>query len=74
MSGINLQWHGEGDGVAAESFRPLPLSLTFKVGEGQLVVETTATPEIDRDPEYMRREVHKLWERLQREIKDQGLM
>ena len=72
--GINLQWHGEGDGVEAESFRPLPLSLTFAVGEGRLVVETTATPEIDRDPEYMRREVHKLIDRLVDEIKGIGLM
>lgn len=74
MSGINLQWHGEGDGVEAESFRPIDLSLTFKVGGGQLVVETTATPEIDRDPEYMRREVHKLWDRMVDEIKGMGLM
>ena len=74
MAGINLQWHGEGDMVEAESFQPVPMSLLFTVGGGQLIVETTATPEIDRDPEYMRREVHKLIDRLVDEIKGQGLM
>ena len=60
--------------MAAESFRPVDMSLTFKLGQGQLVVETTATPEIERDPEYMRREVHKLIERLKLEIQGMGLM
>ncbi|QGH78735.1 hypothetical protein SEA_MIKO_41 [Mycobacterium phage Miko] len=71
---MNLQWHGEGDMVGAGSFQPVPLSLTFALGEGRLIVETTATPEIEGDPEYMRREVHKLIDRLVDEIKGQGLM
>lgn len=60
--------------VGAESFRPLEMSLTFRVGEGVLEVGTTATPEIDRDPEYMRREVHRLIDRMVDEIKGMGLM
>ena len=74
MSGIELQWHGEGDGVEAESFRPVEMSLTWALGEGRLVVQTTCTPEIERDPELMRRVVHELIDRMVDEIKGQGLM
>jgi hypothetical protein len=71
---MGLSWHGEGDMVGGTAFRLIDMSLTFALGDGRLVVETTATPEIEGDPEYMRREVHKLIDRLVDEIKGMGLM
>ena len=71
---MNLQWHGEADMVETTVFAPVNLTLTFTVNQQTLEVGTTATPEIEADPEYMRREVHKLIDRLVDEILDAELM
>lgn len=71
---MNVQWHGEGDMVAAESFALVDLVLTLTINKQTFVVGTTATPEIESDVEYTRREVHKLLDRMVDELKSANMM
>ncbi|QTF81464.1 hypothetical protein SEA_TARSUSIV_40 [Mycobacterium phage TarsusIV] len=72
--GLNLQWHGEGDGVVPEAFRPVPFKLTLEYGDERIEVNTTATPDIQTDPQYVRWTVHKLMDSLVDALKDRGVM
>ncbi|AYD87070.1 hypothetical protein SEA_NICOLETERA_43 [Mycobacterium phage NicoleTera] len=72
--GLNLQWHGEGDGVKPEAFRPVDFKLTLEYGDERVEIVTTATPEIKSDPQQFRWHVHKLFDSLVDALKDRGLM
>ncbi|WXX09752.1 hypothetical protein [Mycobacterium phage MS619] len=72
--GLNLQWHGEGDGVVPEAFRPIDFKLTLEYGGERVEIVTTATPEIQDDPQYFRWTAHKLWDSMVDALKDRGLM
>ncbi|ADB93736.1 hypothetical protein REDROCK_43 [Mycobacterium phage RedRock] len=62
--GLNLQWHGEGDGVKPEAFRPIDFKLTLEIDNERIEVHTTATPDIKNDPQQMRWHAHKLWDSM----------
>ncbi|QJD52693.1 hypothetical protein PBI_AN3_43 [Mycobacterium phage AN3] len=72
--GLNLQWHGEGDAVKPEAFRPIDFTLTLQIDNERVEIKTTATPDIKDDPQQMRWPVHKLFDSLVDALKDQGLM
>lgn len=74
MAGLSLQWHGEGDAVQPEAFRPIELTLTFTYDTETLSVVTTATPEIVNDPQAMRWNVHKLIDTMVAACKEKGIM
>ncbi|AHJ86655.1 hypothetical protein CRB1_44 [Mycobacterium phage CRB1] len=72
--GLNLQWHGEGDGVVPESFKPVEFTLTLQIDNERVEVKTTATPDIKNDPDQMRWHTHKLWDSMVDALKDRGLI
>ncbi|WKW87258.1 hypothetical protein SEA_CHARGERPOWER_43 [Mycobacterium phage Chargerpower] len=79
MSGLQntmgLTWHGEGDMVETTAFRPSDLKLILDLGDGGTYdIHRTATPEIFADPEYLRREVHLLIDRLVDLLKDRQVI
>ena len=75
---MGLGWHGEADMVGATSFRPTDMRLMFVMDENgerrELNVATTATPEIEGDPEYMRRHFHKLLDTMRDQVEERGWM
>lgn len=71
---MKLQWHGEGDAVQPEAFRPTDFRLELTYGDEKVQVLTTATPEIASDPQYMRWTIHKLIDSLVDALKDRGVM
>ncbi|QCG76895.1 hypothetical protein SEA_XIANYUE_41 [Mycobacterium phage XianYue] len=72
--GLNLQWHGEGDAVEPEAFRPTEFELTLRIDSELVQIKTTATPDIKGDPQQMRWTVHKLMDSLVDALKDRGVM
>ncbi|AMW64301.1 hypothetical protein SEA_CHIPMUNK_45 [Mycobacterium phage ChipMunk] len=72
--GLNLQWHGEGDAVQPEAFRPIPFKLTFEYGDERIEVTRETTPDVKNDPDQMRWNAHKLWDSMVDALKDRGLM
>ncbi|QDP44625.1 hypothetical protein SEA_NOTHINGSPECIAL_41 [Mycobacterium phage NothingSpecial] len=74
MFGLNLQWHGEGDAVQPEAFRPVDFRLTLEYGDEKVQINTTATPDIQHDPQYVRWTVHKLMDSLVDALKERGIM
>ncbi|ASR86494.1 hypothetical protein SEA_CHANGELING_42 [Mycobacterium phage Changeling] len=72
--GLNLQWHGEGDGVKPEAFRPVPFKLTLEFGEERIEVNTTTTPDIKGDPQQFRWHAHKLWDSMVDALKERDLL
>ncbi|AFI24949.1 hypothetical protein [Mycobacterium phage SWU1] len=72
--GLNLQWHGEGDAVVPEAFRPIPFKLTFEYGDERIEVTRETTPDVKNDPDQMRWNAHKLWDSMVDALKDRGLI
>ncbi|AOT24962.1 hypothetical protein PBI_KALPINE_42 [Mycobacterium phage Kalpine] len=72
--GLNLQWHGEGDAVQPEAFRPVEFVLTLQIDNERCEVKTTATPDIKNDPQQMRWHVHKLWDSMVDALKERELI
>ena len=72
---MGLAWHGEGDMVGATAFRPELFELTFQPGgREQLYINVWTSPEIHADPDLMRKEVHKMLDRLVDELLAKGAM